>query len=1066
MTDEKIEEKLKKIKKLIIDKNGQIDEELKKEIKELTLEKTKKNTSNIVSNLNNFSSLYDSDKIISSLSEIQQPEIVKESIKKTISSLLDPLRTSFMTEIARYVDSISIEENIIKEIPRVILSSQTKIIENGVFKSLGETQTISEDNKYVTNPEFKQLLSTGYKPKDSIEYQKNIKDLSSLSDSIGTPESDYIKNTNGEFLENIENKKEIVSGTINKPAALFINSFDELYHNTKYVDNNEFKQIILNGYSILDKNTKNKKYKVVEKKQNPDWIIDYKESGPKYTLKINSSSSYSFIGKVEDILSDQTKKYIENNLKDCESLNNDELYSEIITQNNLNIFTGDMQNNKNYLKNFFKLSHPKIFESLIGSFFSSYKNNRLLKKFKLPKIQGLEDSDVEKASNLIILNLINFIPEASEELLNCGKQPHPLNLDQIIDLMIKKFNSIGTQIIPKDDFLQNEPKNAITEASKLGSCILLMRLVILENILKSLLVFDEHQYSNELIMGDLYTDFVYIKIVELLNKQDLYNEFENVIIDNYQFLKDNNIVKEEDEVNSSNIESIRINGESFEQENLQFKHLTKSLIRKTITYIKNLIGTIPTTKEEEKFGLLELLTNNKIYNIPEDQTILNEQSIQTTLERFNNIKENSFFILEKYVSINLNKMFKNSININNKTKLIERYSKYDGCISMSEYEKFIKEISKDTVQITTNNTVGFPNIEIKKIIEIIEYTNKPINLGLRLVQVFKKQSLPNIKAARINVINNEIYEFSPVINMNNKLDIKIKREFVKKKRMYGFCEYIGQEIKLYNSLLINESLISLTSKEINSDINDLFESKKTQLLNKIINDPKYDIILNKSLFLNKLPTLAMFYSNCALTNTATQNLFSISKKRIFDLYESSINVKNYKYKNSTEKMGGTTSKYQQDVLNIGNPSGGINFDILQFFITTPILILKGITNLVDPNISIASQIVNAAAAGLLFPTEDDNGNLQYPGEPFILPTVLASLALLPVNIFGFTPGPPVTPLPGMLYWALEPLLWNLPFFKNQAAKSSAAKKLKNDPSFRGLSIGGQDKFKCDIDQDE
>ena len=125
----------------------------------------------------------------------------------------------------------------------------------------------------------------------------------------------------------------------------------------------------------------------------------------------------------------------------------------------------------------------------------------------------------------------------------------------------------------------------------------------------------------------------------------------------------------------------------------------------------------------------------------------------------------------------------------------------------------------------------------------------------------------------------------------------------------------------------------------------------------------------------------------------------------------------------------------------------------------------------DPNIAIASQIVNAAAAGLLFPKFDDQGNPSYPGDKIILPTALASLALLPVNIFApligpAAIGPPVTPLPGMLYWALEPLLWKLPFFQNQAANSDAAKKLKDNPQYKGLKIGNVDNFKCDKDQDE
>ena len=53
----------------------------------------------------------------------------------------------------------------------------------------------------------------------------------------------------------------------------------------------------------------------------------------------------------------------------------------------------------------------------------------------------------------------------------------------------------------------------------------------------------------------------------------------------------------------------------------------------------------------------------------------------------------------------------------------------------------------------------------------------------------------------------------------------------------------------------------------------------------------------------------------------------------------------------------------------------------------------------------------------------------------------------------------------MLYWALEPLLWKLPFFQNQAAKSSDAKKLKDDPKYRGFNVGSEN-FSCDKEQDD
>jgi hypothetical protein len=301
------------------------------------------------------------------------------------------------------------------------------------------------------------------------------------------------------------------------------------------------------------------------------------------------------------------------------------------------------------------------------------------------------------------------------------------------------------------------------------------------------------------------------------------------------------------------------------------------------------------------------------------------------------------------------------------------------------------------------------------------------------------------------------------------------------KKMYGFydIDVDRDQIKYYNSLPISIKTVNITFEELfRNNFNDLrnlntvFNSKKSELLNLIVTEPKYELLMKKSLFLDKLPNLALLYGNSALSNAQMETLFDGSKKKIYNMYEAALNINNYKYKNETDKKGGASKKYQNDVSNIGNPNGGVNIDLLQFLITTPILILKGLTQIMDPNIAIASQIVNAASAGLLFPKLDSQGKpIGYPGDKIILPTALASLALLPVNIFApligpAAIGPPVTPLPGMLYWALEPLLWKLPFFQNQAASSDAAKKLINDPKNKGLKIGNTSNFGCDKDQDE
>ena len=1121
MTIDNIDERLEKIKKLLGEKNGVIDDEIRNEIFQITTQKKQEQSKNAAKDLFKASNSYDSKEVIRSLGDIETPDIVKDQIRKTLSSILDPVRTTFMVEIPKYIDAISTEQKYIKNIPRAVLAGSMKKIEDGKFVS---AVTGEDANKFMVNPEFKQLLSTGYKPlPDSKEYQDHIGNISGLSTRYGTPESDYIKNKDGNDIPNLENKIEKVPATRNKTAGLFIETFDNILDNTDFINNSAFKEISLEGFLLQDKETKD--LKSPSNTASPNWKISYKEKGEKYYLyiknnyeyyssnvKTSNTSSYAFVGKLDNNFSDVAKQYIGGNLPECESYNNDELYKNIMSEDITNILQlgqGTTINaNRNQFRTFLERKYPEIVQNFIQNFFSSYQKNRLLNPFKIPAIPGLNEEDINKATNLIILNLINFIPEVSQELIDCGKQPHPLNIDEVIELMSKKFTQTGNQIVPKSDPRDNVQlanKNPITEATSVATALLLIRLCVLENILKGLFVFDEHQYDLNILDGELLVDFIFVKVLDSLENINILPQIEQIVEDNYDFFKTNGVIKDEDTNIDTNIESISINKVRVSDNTSEIKTIIKSLIRKTLGYLKNLIGTESSGNSNNSTEMLSRITNNVIYDVVGDQTLnfntkYNEKRYS---KRFASTELDNFFILEKYVDVGETFYKDNATTRTTQfTKIADKYSNIKGCINLDIYERFLNEFIN--TEINGNRIPTSFIIFDRSALGILNSVMNQPKIGTRLVQVFSKEKYNNTrvegrqisvsvidkeasadeiedwKDQGVDLYNNNIQTKLKSFILNTNRDYDIKVEKIKQKKMYGFYNiHKNGFLYYYNSLLVCEQQMAIpfarlydTVESKVNDLNQVYEENKPQMLNNIIQNPKYEILINKGLFVDKLPNLALIYSNCALSNSQMDNLFAGSKKRILDIYDASVNIKNYKYKNSTDKLGGISKKYQSDIMNIGNPNGGTNFDVLQFFITTPILILKGLCQVMDPNISIASQIVNAAAAGLLFPKiNEDTNELSYPGESVILPTVLASLALLPVNIFApilgpLAIGPPVTPLPGMLFWALEPLLWKLPFFQNQASNSDAAKKLKNDPNNKGLNIGGADKFNCSTNQDE
>ena len=117
--------------------------------------------------------------------------------------------------------------------------------------------------------------------------------------------------------------------------------------------------------------------------------------------------------------------------------------------------------------------------------------------------------------------------------------------------------------------------------------ILFLRICIFENILKSLFVLDEHQYSFDILDSGLFSNFVYIKTLEELQKYELLEQFKDVVEKNYDFLKQNLKITEDDESEVSNIEKIVINKSLFKNDSKEMKHVVKHLTKRTFGFLKN-----------------------------------------------------------------------------------------------------------------------------------------------------------------------------------------------------------------------------------------------------------------------------------------------------------------------------------------------------------------------------------------------------------------------------------------------------------------------------------------------
>lgn len=1030
----KFDEKTEKLRKILSENIDSVPADVARQLELLVSDKKQKfdQVTGIAKDLSNVGNIVESVLSKNSNAFASDNEIIKDKLNQTIQALLDPIRITFSREIAKYIDAISTEDKQEKAVSNLINTPYSALSENGDF-------TIKNDKRI--NPEWIRLISSGYVP--------NVKD----EDPKPTPESNYTKDKDNNEVSLTASVPSVVTNM----AGVFKNSFKKQNLKPEIIASDNETSINIEGNLHVPDVSKSIKGTPI-----PKIKINYTELGDTYKLNASTSGSlysntyglipyfsqYQYSGKTNENLSQEIKTRISQlETNNCEPSGKKDIFSLLIYDKIKQFLI--LQENEDLSPEVVR-AYSEKFKNLTNSMaeksVDDFTSNRLLKK--LPSTSYEHQKLLNKTEDenvLILLNLINFVPEPTEELKICGKEPHPLNLNLISELARKVFNNVASKP-PCED---GEQDNPMVDAGLLATSLVGIRLSCFEYLLKSLFIYDQLKYSESLVNDPLLIDYISFGAQIELSQAGLYEESEKIIKKYYSFLKQEGFISAEDEYIVSSVEKVNIsetatkNNKSadmtLKSPSIEFKVITSSMFRKSVKYVKKLTGTHKTELLSDVEMKTTFLGSLNIYDTYFKTT---NKTYKNNTDRFKKINiDNQPFILERYISLPISK--NNSLNDYMNKNYI------NGVIDFDNFTKFIDFIASGAIKGINKNTKYFDL-----------FSAKP-KVGVRLCLVEKTLvSKDNTFKISRNVTRDIKGDNLRLDKINNFSEFN---EITGRDERYNGIVLVKKEIDV--QLDDNKTLDGLAGPINENEVTKVYFDNKNVLLEMIKNDVDYKILFEVSLMSNKIPIIYSIYSNNALSTEKMKFLFSGTRKRLKRLNDSLKNIDNYTAKADYELAGGNAALLQSEFNNIGNPNSAGGFDLMWYLLTTPILILKGLTQLMDPNIAIASQIVNAAQAGLLLPKEDEQGNVTYPGDPITLPTVLASMMLLPINLLppGLGIGPPVTPIPGMLYWALEPLLWKLPFFQNQTSKpgSDAARRAKSD---YGLDIGAQN-FSCEEDQD-
>ena len=425
---------------------------------------------------------------------------------------------------------------------------------------------------------------------------------------------------------------------------------------------------------------------------------------------------------------------------------------------------------------------------------------------------------------------------------------------------------------------------------------------------------------------------------------------------------------------------------TIEQITIQEKNIPNIKLKKLIKIeLENLSCKIANlTGKEQRVGLASILKPiiDRIQVI-DKPTQNNSRTNYSSLQRSNNAAQN--FVFEKSIrfgSLNLDYIADNNINIT---------FPQNNELSLSEFEQFYSRARRQSTNFTLYDCDDVSNG--------VYATPPKLSLTLKAVVEHHKE--------------NQFFGMNPIQERNKKF-------------------YVFPIVTKTNENIPQVSTLDSFVEDVESNV---------QLLkDMILKDERTEILFSYCFPIKEIIT--MLFIHCLNANSDEKSilLFESTKMMIDDFFErvSSIGVKT----KSSKRLKKMRQKQMEEEENLGNPLGPISPIALKFFIRTPIQLMKGLATTVDPNIAIADKIVAATsmAAALM-------------GQKFALPYSLASLALLPFPIFTGPPpigiAPPLTayniafPI-GPIFLALEPLLWDLPWWKNQNSKDSSNKKETSD----------------------
>lgn len=583
------------------------------------------------------------------------------------------------------------------------------------------------------------------------------------------------------------------------------------------------------------------------------------------------------------------------------------------------------------------------------------------------------------------LSLVDFAPQLSPTQKACGcTDPHLLDLESIKKKVIKEFedSKCGKSI---SDANSQDAASPLDQASIGGVISTIIRVYLTEFCLQSLFVlskFPLQSRSDKLdIVDTLVKSYFTTRIVKDIGDLDktYSRDFQNQVI-----LYHNKIAKENGWTKTGNVQ---IALEDLVSQQL-YSVITRMLQILGVDFVDTSISKmflerwtplfdLPATEGEVRFFNAKHVREN---NVP---SAVMENITGSLLGGQVFDLEDGNMILERYITKN--------------DKAEPDVSWDRGDVSLSRFKNILETDSRfqDRSKPLGNFFEGNVSLGLRlTYLPPVETTSTPPPpAGNTIAPMSISISLTPTEYA----VDNKAYELEEKERVViQKLTENQNQEKILKRTIVT--------IPLIDAERPLDTLSNMTVQQAIEQLNDLegtWNTYSTELVEDIISQDAFEFLFNYCFPLQRMIFILMAYSSTYFSyNKKVVDLFTNTKEQLKSTFYTMLNVNDPTYEDETmRKIGGNKGLAALADNNADIPG----IDLAGLIARTPLLILKGMAETSDPNITLAKKIHDAALMG-----------------DVDIPMVAASLLALPVNLIPppFGIGPPITPI-GMAYLATD-----------------------------------------------